>query len=44
MKELGLARGINAQDAKFILIPVLARGGSVADDSAEDGREVFLRA
>ncbi|KAH9958047.1 histidinol-phosphate aminotransferase [Russula dissimulans] len=33
MKELGLGRAIGAQDANFILIPVLARGGSVPDSA-----------
>jgi histidinol-phosphate aminotransferase len=33
LKELGLGRAIGAQDANFILIPVLARGGSVADST-----------
>jgi histidinol-phosphate aminotransferase len=30
---LGLGRAIGAQDANFILIPVLARGGSVPDNA-----------
>jgi len=33
LKELGLGRAIGAQDANFILIPVLARGGSVPDST-----------
>jgi len=35
LKELGLGlgRAIGAQDANFILIPVLARGGSVPDNA-----------
>jgi len=37
MKELGLGRAIGAQDANFILIPVLARGGSVADNGRAKG-------
>lgn len=32
LKELGLGRAIGAQDANFILIPVLARDGSVPDN------------
>ncbi|KAI9452511.1 hypothetical protein F5148DRAFT_1289584, partial [Russula earlei] len=32
LKELGLGRAIGAQDANFIMIPVLARGGSVPDN------------
>ncbi|KAF8271818.1 histidinol-phosphate aminotransferase [Lactarius quietus] len=31
MRDLGLGRAIGVQDANFILIPVLARGSSVAD-------------
>ncbi len=33
LKELGLGRAIGAQDANFILIPVLARGGSAPDST-----------
>jgi histidinol-phosphate aminotransferase len=33
LKDLGLGRAIGAQDANFILIPVLARGGSVPDNA-----------
>jgi histidinol-phosphate aminotransferase len=33
LKELGLGHAIGAQDANFILIPVLARGGSVPDNA-----------
>jgi len=33
MDGLGLGRGIGTQDANFILISVLARGGSVADSA-----------
>ena len=33
LKELGLGRAIGAQDANFIMIPVLARGGSVPDSA-----------
>jgi hypothetical protein len=33
LKELGLGRAIGAQDANFIMIPVLARGGSVPDST-----------
>jgi histidinol-phosphate aminotransferase len=33
LKELGLGRAIGAQDANFILIPVLARGVSVPDSA-----------
>jgi histidinol-phosphate aminotransferase len=40
LKELGLGRAIGAQDANFILIPVLARGSS-APDSARAQR-VYL--
>ena len=32
LKELGLGRAIGAQDANFILIPVLTRDGSVPDN------------
>jgi histidinol-phosphate aminotransferase len=32
MKELGLGRAIGAQDANFVLIPVLARGGTMPDN------------
>jgi histidinol-phosphate aminotransferase len=32
-KVLSLGRAIDAQNANFILIPVLARGGSVADST-----------
>jgi len=31
LRDLGLGRAIGVQNANFILIPVLARGGSVAD-------------
>ena len=31
LRDLGLGRAIGAQDANFILIPVLARGSSVPD-------------
>ena len=33
LKELGLGRAIGAQDANFILIPVLAHDGSVPDNA-----------
>ncbi|KAF8500356.1 pyridoxal phosphate-dependent transferase [Russula emetica] len=33
LKELGIGRAIGAQNANFILIPVLARGGSVPDST-----------
>jgi histidinol-phosphate aminotransferase len=33
LKELGLGRAIGALDANFILIPVLARSGSVPDSA-----------
>jgi histidinol-phosphate aminotransferase len=33
LKELSVGRAIGAQDANFILIPVLARGGSVPDST-----------
>ena len=41
LKELGLGRAIGAQDANFILIPVLARGGSVSDSTR--AQRVYLR-
>jgi histidinol-phosphate aminotransferase len=33
LKEMGIGRAIGAQDANFILIPVLARGGSIPDSA-----------
>jgi histidinol-phosphate aminotransferase len=41
LKELGLGRAIGAQDANFILIPVLARGGSEPDSTR--AQRVYLR-
>jgi histidinol-phosphate aminotransferase len=41
LKELGLGRAIGAQDANFILIPILVRGGSVADSTR--AQHVYLR-
>jgi histidinol-phosphate aminotransferase len=40
LKGLGLGRAIGAQDANFILIPVLARGGSVPDSTC--AQRVYL--
>ena len=41
LNELGLGRAIGAQDANFILIPVLARGGSEPDSAR--AQHVYLK-
>ena len=41
LKELGLGRAIGAQDANFILIPVLSRGRSEPDSAR--AQRVYLK-
>lgn len=41
LKDLGLGRAIGAQDANFIMIPVLARGSSVPDSAR--AQRVYLK-